>query len=291
MLLILLLLLTVKLAKPSVLTYQDDFRDTYVRSVKLGDIVNNNFNMEAVQRQKDIVFNAVLTQPLPIYSLDLVKIKEIYEIDIECYDIDNCPQELSDKEMKLLTVYASMVEICGKDAINDLYSIGLIRALDNENLMGRFSKSYNQLTGVTEKMSFWIRLSTGIGRNQMFVHDDLGDYALTVSILEMAIHERSHYDVTSYNPQEGHCDGYQAWYNSLMQDAVHKLDKYKRLTDFIMGTADNTNWYIIVTCIAFFMLIVGIVVAFAMKKKPSKRQKRKDTKQSDIETPLNDSKT
>lgn len=291
MLLILLLLLTVKLAKPSVLTYQDDFRDTYVRSVKLGDIVNNNFNMEAVQRQKDIVFNAVLTQPLPIYSLDLVKIKEIYEIDIECYDIDNCPQELSDKEIKLLTVYASMVEICGKDAINDLYSIGLIRALDNENLMGRFSKSYNQLTGVTEKMSFWIRLSTGIGRNQMFVHDDLGDYALTVSILEMAIHERSHYDVTSYNPQEGHCDGYQAWYNSLMQDAVHKLDKYKRLTDFIMGTADNTNWYIIVTCIAFFMLIVGIVIAFAMKKKPSKRQKRKDTKQSDIETPLNDSKT
>ena len=95
-------------------------------------------------------------------------------------------------------------------------------------------------------MSFWIRLTTGIGRNQIFVHDDLGDYALTVSILEMAIHERSHYDVTSYNPQEGHCDGYQAWYNSLMQDAVHKLDKYKRLTDFIMGTADNTNWYIII---------------------------------------------
>ena len=81
---------------------------------------------------------------------------------------------------------------------------------------------------------------------------------------------------------------YQAWYNSLiMQDAVHKLDKYKRLTDFIMGTADNTNWYIIVTCIAFFMLVVGIVVAFAMKKKPKrgKRSIRSDTKQ-EITTPL-----
>lgn len=289
--LLIFLLVLVASTRASVLTYQDDFRDTYVRSAKLGDIINPYFNMEAVQRQNDIVFNAVLTQPLPIYSLDLVKIKEIYEIDIECYDIDNCPQELSDKEIKLLTLYASMVEICGKDSIKDLYSIGLIRALDNENLMGRFSKTYNQLTGATEKMSFWIRLTTGIGRNQIFVHDDLGDYALTVSILEMAIHERSHYDVTSYNPQEGHCDGYQAWYNSLMQDAVHKLDKYKRLTDFIMGTADNTNWYIIVTCIAFFMLIVGIVIAFAMKKNPSKREKRNDTKRNDIETPLIESKT
>lgn len=269
----------------SVMTYNDDFRDTYVRSAKLGDIVNPYFSMQASQGKKDIVFNAILTKPIPIYSLDLVKIKEIYEIDIECYDLDNCPQELSDKEMNLLTVYASMIEVCGKDSIDEVYSIGLIRALDNENLMGRFSKSYNQLTGQTEKMSFWIRLTTGIGRNQIFFHDTLSDYGLTVSILEMAIHERSHYDVTSYNPQEGHCDGYQAWYNSLMQDAVQNLEKYKRLTEFIMGTADNTNWYVIVTSVAFLTLIIGIVVAFAIKKSKPKIQVESRTKR-EIEKPL-----
>ena len=66
--------------------------------------------------------------------------------------------------------------------------------------------------------------------------------------------------------------------------AVQNLEKYKRLTEFIMGTADNTNWYVIVTSVAFLMLIIGIVVAFAVKKSNKKTDIR--TKRADVEEPL-----
>ena len=71
-----------------------------------------------------------------------------------------------------------------------------------------------------------------------------------------------------------------------MQDAVQDLEKYKRLTEFIMGTADNTNWYVIVTSVAFLMLIIGIVVAFAVKKSKPKVSVESRTKRREIEKPL-----
>ena len=63
-----------------------------------------------------------------------------------------------------------MIEECGRSRVADAYSIGLIRDLSHENLMGRFSKTWNTVTGKALHMTFWIRLTRGYGsRGDIFI--------------------------------------------------------------------------------------------------------------------------
>ena len=57
---------------------------------------------------------------------------------------------------------------------------------------------------------------------------------LTLSVLELSCHERAHYDATLYNPSEGHCDNYQAVYNTLISEAIKKVREYEHLTGHIV---------------------------------------------------------
>lgn len=168
---------------------------------------------------------------IDVYDLNLNKIKEIHGVNVECYDSFHCDTRITIKEQKYLSLYASMIEVCGGHILHDQYSVGILRNVHQESTMGKFMKTIDYLGNVVH-MSFWIRLKNG----NAYLYDELHGHALTFSMMELSIHERAHHDVTEYNSDAGHCDEYQMWYNSMIQDSIRDLDRYNRLTAFIMGT-------------------------------------------------------
>ena len=215
---------------PSAMTMRPSILDEYdVKDLEYNKLGAN----DPYYNESTLVFNHSLDHLLPVYDLNLNKVKLIETIYVECFEAGACETDISEKEWNYLSLYASMVEICGKQDISEKYSIGLIRQLANENLMGRFTKTFAP-NGTTLEMTFWIRLTTG-RHKQNYIYDHLSGYALTFGILELAIHERAHHDVALYDPSEGHCDQYQSWYNTLIHENIHDIDKYKALTEFIMG--------------------------------------------------------
>lgn len=236
------------------LTYRPMIIDTYETDQNLEDMKNPYFN--STPAASHLIYMAENEQPLSVYNLNLNKVDEINEISVECYDSERCDTDINELERKYLTLYASMIEECGRSRVADTYSIGLIRDLSHENLMGRFSKTWNTVTGKTLHMTFWIRLTTGYGTNRRYIYSDLTGYPLTVALLEMSVHERAHYDVTNYDPTAGHCDGYQAWYNSLIHTSVRDLEKFNDLTTFVMN--DETKG---INLVSLFWIMGGVLLA------------------------------
>lgn len=245
---------------PTAMTMRPSIIDEY-------DIKNLEYNKlganDPYYNESALVFNQTLDHYLNVYDLNLNKVKQIETIYVECFEAGLCDTDITEKEWKYLSLYASMVEICGRKNIDEKYSIGLIRQVANENLMGRFTKTF-ATDGSTLEMTFWIRLTTG-RRKENYIYDHLSGYALTFGMLELAVHERAHHDVATYDPTEGHCDEYQSWYNTLIHENIHDIDRYKSLTDFIMGDRDlpDPGLYIgigvgcVLTCIFITMFIVN----------------------------------
>ena len=253
------------------LTYRPMIIDTYETDQNLEDMKNPYFN--STPAASHLIYMAEKEQPIPVYNLNRNKVDEINEISVECYDSERCDTDINELERKYLTLYASMIEECGRSRVADTYSIGLIRDLSHENLMGRFSKTWNTVTGKTLHMTFWIRLTTGYGSKRRYIYSDLKGYPLTVALLEMSVHERSHYDVTNYDPTAGHCDNYQAWYNSLMHSSRHDLEKFNDLTTFVMN--DETKGVNLVSLFWIMggaLLAVGILICIGNRmNKPKER--------------------
>lgn len=253
------------------LTYRPMIIDTYETDQNLEDMKNPYFN--STPAASHLIYMAEKEQPIPVYNLNRNKVDEINEISVECYDSERCDTDIDELERKYLTLYASMIEECGRSRVADTYSIGLIRDLSHENLMGRFSKTWNTVTGKTLHMTFWIRLTTGYGTNRRYIYSDLKGYPLTVALLEMSVHERAHYDVTNYDPNAGHCDSYQAWYNSLMHSSIHDLEKFNDLTTFVMN--DETKGVNLVSLFWIMggaLLAVGILICIGNRmNKPKER--------------------
>ena len=244
---------------PTAMTMRPSIIDEY--DVK--DLEYNKLARDPYYNESTLVFNHSLSHFLNVYDLNLNKVKTIETVYVECFAAGECETDISEKEWNYLSLYASMVEICGRQDISEKYSIGLIRQLANEHLMGRFTKTF-ATNGSTIEMTFWIRLTTGRNK-QNYIYDHLSGYALTFGMLELAIHERAHHDVALYAPSEGHCDQYQSWYNTLVHENIHDIDKYKALTEFIMGDRNlpEPGLYIglsvgcVLVCIFITMFIVS----------------------------------
>ena len=91
----------------------------------------------------------------------------------------------------------------------------------------------------------------------------------------MSVHERAHYDVTNYDPTAGHCDSYQAWYNSLIHSSIHDLEKFNELTTFVMN--DETKGVNLVSLFWIMggaLLAVGILICIGNRMDKPKREER-----------------
>lgn len=256
-------LLLIVSCRATVMTYKPHIFDTYDI-----ELFNNNpyFNRSFVN-ESSIMFKALSDTPVDVYNLDLVRINRIHEIDVECYSHESCEKTLSEKEIKYLSLYVSMLEACGITSIPETYSLGVLRDNTKENVVGQFTKSF-RADGTLAYMTFWIRLEQ---ENKM-IYDEYDTLGLTVAMLELAVHERSHYDVTLIDLYAGHCDFYQTQYNTLVRESVKDISMYVRLTNHIMGTDNSlTVIFIIIGVVAVLTTSILIAVYCTEDKKEDKK--------------------
>lgn len=242
--------------KATIMTYKPHIYDTY--DVEL---FNNNpyFNRSYIN-ESSILFKSLTDTPIDVYNLDLIRIHRIHEVDVECFDHDSCDQTISEKEVKYLSLYVSMLEACGITSIPERYALGILRDHTKEHVVGQFTKSFHA-DGSLAHMTFWIRLK----QDNKMIYDEYDTLGLTVAMLELAVHERAHYDVTLINIFAGHCDMYQTQYNQLIRTSVKDMSLYVRLTHHIMGT-DNTLTIIFVTIGIVAVITTAILIAVFTKE-------------------------
>lgn len=255
-----LLLFGFFVSSQALMTYKPTIIDAYDLT-----LFNGNPYFNATVPENGIVYNVAQSTPIDVYNLELSIIKQIDEIDIECYDYQTCDTSITDRERKYLSLYASMLEVCGITSIPETYSIGILRNRNRETVVGQFSKTLSG-TGELVHMAFWIRLEA----EDHSLYDHLTGYPLTVAIMELAVHERSHYDVTSYNMEAGHCDEYQSHYNGLIRNSIDNLDKFDQLTTYIMGP--NTYSMVIIFGFCAIGIIAVVVFGIIQFRKGSKEE-------------------
>lgn len=243
-LLVLVCLCTVGFVQ-SVMTFRPNITDEYVvfNNMKNPYFTTEHHSSIALDLNRDVY--------LDVYNLNMKRIKQIETIQVECFDGLHCDTEISDLELRYLSLYASMIEMAGMTTIQEPYSIGLLRSTSQEYIMGKFTKIVDN-EGKLLQMTFWIRLTTGKDK-QHVVYNNLNGYSLTMGMLEMSVHERAHYDATNYIPHAGHCDEYQAVYNSMIQQSIRELEYFHRMTIHIMGTTAN---YLQATIIPIFIILI-----------------------------------
>lgn len=176
------------------------------------------------------------------HSIDYVSVQVYYKdgarmdvktsVLVECYDYTSayCDNHtLSVTEVDQLSLYISMVESVG-GKMDHAYSIGVIRDQAKEYTQGMY-------TQMGDFIAFWIRLKDNDGKDIYTFSDNL---KMTLSILELAAHERGHFDtIVTYNDNNGHCDTYQRTYNTLINNAIRDVHRYTQLTFKIL----SDNYY------------------------------------------------
>jgi len=259
----------------ALLTYKPNIVDTYY--VDDARITRDNPYFNGSETVSSLIYEQNRQQALNVYDLDRKVKKTVNNIAVECYDSLHCDTTLNDVEQRFLSLYASMVESSGYEDIGEEYSIGLIRDKTKEGLMGRFTKAYTineDGTFTTIHMTFWIRLTRGYGNNREYVFSGLTDYQLTMAMMELSLHERAHYDVTNYDPEEGHCDWYQAWYNSLIHRGIRKLEDYKKLTLFVVEDAafsSANDSVAVIWIVVIVLLVAGLATCYLCATREAKK--------------------
>lgn len=254
-----LILVVVQLASALVTTYTPHIRDRYIINTEQQ---NPYFNGTA----EPLMLNNAVRDHINVFDLNLHIVKSISDISIECYDVAECQNgvtyTLTERDKMLLSMYASMVESSGMMSIHDQYRLGVLRDSRYENTVGAFTKRFD-IYGNTERVTFWIRLKKNDG-TLMYDYTSSEMLELTLSVLELACHERAHYDATLYNPSEGHCDNYQAVYNTLISEAIKKVREYEHLTGHIVLSHHTSAMvdYLWVVWVLIGLLVVGLLVCW-----------------------------
>ena len=209
----------------------------------------SNFNLNILKKNKIINFRIDICSekflkikrkfdfgmaPIPVYDLNNVQIKSIDDVFIECYDYDDCHYELTSQDREELSLYASLIENGGSSKVPEPYSLGLIRSRFTSNVLGMYTEGFSQLNN---QIGFWIRLESDGGR----FYSNLNKHEQLVTMLDLAIHERAHYDTPTYNNNEAHCDGFQSTYNFLFQQAGRNYGSFVTLIGHLTNAGEETE--------------------------------------------------
>ena len=191
---------------------------------------------------------------IPVYALDGKLIRYVNEVYVECYTDNDCDYVLTQKDIQYLSLYASFIE--AHSPLSTSYALGLLRNKNNQNIMGMYTLDYHVLNNY---IGFWVRLE----RYGSHVYNDKVSYARTLSLLELAIHERSHHDAPTYNANMAHCDEFQVNYNSLIQYAANDIDKYNALSESILhGIEPEEEFPVWVPILSASLVIISIGICW-----------------------------
>ena len=205
------------------------------------------------------VYDQNYIDPIPVFDKDGHKIKEVYEVYVECYESLDCAYELTSADRHELSLYASMIESSGDDRITAGYSLGLIRSKDTTNILGMFTQGFSVLSN---NYGFWIRLEDA---SQKRIYTNLNVVSKTMALLDLSVHERSHFDEPTYETGKSHCDAFQANYNHLFQRASREITSYVALTamhDAFSFTVE-LGLVILSSTLAVIIIVLWILLANA----------------------------
>ena len=196
-----------------------------------------------------------------IYDLEGKEKKIKSDVYVECYDYNDCSYQLTEQDIAYLSLYASFIDNSGFGSVPEEFSLGLIRGKYSQNLMGMYTEGF---TETTNHKAFWIRLWKGgkTSSGSEHLYDDLQtNVAKTVALLELAVHERSHYDVPTFSSGDGHCSSFQVNYNSLIQRSYRYLHDYEHLTTLQLRRVYNIHfpWVIFSTTLILLGIIITII--------------------------------
>ena len=228
------------------------------------------------------IYNENYIDPIPVYNLNLVQVKSINEVYIECYEYDDCAYELTKEDRDELSLYASFIEMSGTSTISSSYSLGLIRSKFTTNILGMYTQGFAELSN---NIGFWIRLEDGSGSR---LYSNLATNSKTVAMLDMSIHERSHYDEPTFSSGAAHCDPFQANYNYLFQRAARELQSYMHVTE--MSVALSTELLLIIGNGVAFLIIIFLawyVWRYSCKETVRQSYQKLDPKGASIEQAAN----
>ena len=203
---------------------------------------------------------------LPLYDLRVRRIGVLNEVWIDCYDHNDCNYTITEYDTQLLTLYASMINQLGGYHLSQPFSVGIIRAHHEANTVGRFTISMDG------SITFWMRLRDN-NNEELYRNDDVLQTML--SILELASHERAHYE----QPNSGHGDEFQRSYNTLMADAIVHVRDYENLAKHVVRDVNvHSQNDVAVVVIAIVVGILSIVLCVCFFKQSqmneSKRRNR-----------------
>lgn len=181
-------------------------------------------------------------------------IRVVDDILAECYDVDDCEYSLTEYDRNMLTMYASFIDNCGIGVVSDSYSLGLIRDKNYPNVMGMYSIGRSDFKN---KYAFWIRLYRNDG-TKIWDHDT--ETSLAMAILELAVHERSHYDVA--NTVDAHGNSFQTNYNTLFHRSLRNLKYYESFTHRVLVPDDMLSYTSGILMVVFFLVVLTLIWAY-----------------------------
>lgn len=165
---------------------------------------------------------------LPIYdksSLEVVSTKPSVVLDCQ---VTCSSAGVNAEELRYLSSYASFVESFGAIAGRTV-RYGLIKSTFNTRVWGLFV-----LHGSGD-VSFLVRISDG---SDHIVFKNKEPLSALLLLLEVAVHERAHYDNYIIHGSFGHDDLFQSVYNTLHWSAMSEVAAFRALFDKAMnGTA------------------------------------------------------
>lgn len=212
------------------------------------------------------IYNENYIEPIPVYDLNRAQVKVINEVYIECYEYDDCAYELTKEDREELSLYASFIEMSGTGTVSSSYSLGLIRSKFTTNILGMYTQGFAELS---ENIGFWIRLKDGSGSR---LYSNLPTNSKTVAMLDMSIHERSHYDEPTFSSGAAHCDPFQANYNYLFQRAARELPSYMHVTEMSTSAVSTELLLIIGNGVAFLIIVFLVWYVLSYNCKETVRQ-------------------
>ena len=206
------------------------------------------------------------TVDIPLYDLRARRVGVVNQVLVDCYDTNDCDYTITEYDKKVLTLYASMVNTVGGYHVPQSFDIGVIRAHNAANTIGRFTISMDN------RVTCWIRLRDD-ANNELYREGDILQRMLL--ILEVAAHERAHYE----EPYVGHGDLFQISYNTLMGNAIHRVREYEALATHVIGnvpmqSSDNVALIIVAVLFAIGSVVFCVWTYRSKERDNEKRESR-----------------
>ena len=195
---------------------------------------------------------------LPIYDKTSLEVKSTKaSVVLDC-QVTCSSAGVDAEELLYLSSYASFIESFGHMAGRTV-RYGLIKSTFNTRVWGLFV-----LHGSGD-VSFLVRISDGSDR---IVYKDKETLSALLLLLEVAVHERAHYDNYVAHGSFGHDDLFQSVYNTLHWSAMSDVAAFRALFDTAMnGTtayhrASSTavDAYVILFWVFAPLLSSGIII-------------------------------